>query len=80
VSGTSLRVEQTAHVQGNTLNAEITLRLTGTLPPAMGTVEIGSLDLRTSLRGGEYVVLGEGHYQSMGLRGPVVYIVHWGEQ
>lgn len=81
VGGTTLRVEQTAHVQGNTLNAEISMRLVGNArPPLIGIVEIGNLDLRTTLQRGDFVVLGESHYQSIGLDGPVFFIVHWAEE
>lgn len=90
VDGMTLSVEQTAHVQGNTLNANISMALVGDVPPqpqaqtqvfvTTGQVKIGNLTLNTTLRRGEFLVLGESHYQSRGLEGPVFYIVHWAEE
>jgi hypothetical protein len=78
VDGTTLRVEQTAYVQGDTLNAAISLELMGPGPPGtFGNTRIGSLSLRTSLERGEFVVLGESHVQVGEDNGPVFYIVHW---
>jgi hypothetical protein len=83
VDGTTLKVEQTAHVQHDTsnedtLNAAISLELMGPGPPGtFGNVKIGSLSLRTTLRRGEFVVLGESHVQVGENNGPVFYIVHW---
>jgi hypothetical protein len=81
VQGTTLSVEQTAHVQGDTLNAEISMVLSGhalsDAPPPIGNVRFGSLSLRTTLGRGEFVVLGESHVQAGGIDGPVFYIVRW---
>jgi hypothetical protein len=68
VSGTALFVEQTAFVQNEMLNAEIDLRL----QPAGGGVTV-----RTALRRGEFVVLGQSELADGGLDGPVFFIVHW---
>jgi hypothetical protein len=89
VRGTTLLVEQTARVQGDTMDAEISMRLFGNVgmgsvtvfvpdaPPA--TMSLGSISLRTTLNRGEFVVLGENHVQAGGIDGPVFYIVHWEE-
>jgi hypothetical protein len=80
VTGTPLSAEQTAHVQADTLNAEIRM----TLAP------VGRLEVRTSLKRGEFVVLGESTQQSsqqgqqgsqegVGFDGTLFYIVHWPE-
>jgi hypothetical protein len=55
------------------------MELTGLAPNSIGNSRIGSLDVRTSLRRGEFVVLGESHVQfgAGGGEGPVFYIVHW---
>lgn len=82
VKGMPFSVEQTAFVQGDTLNAAISMQLTsGAGLPIGNTVQLGSLALRTTLKRGEFVVLGEGHFreQITGLEGPVFYIVHWEE-
>ena len=95
VDGIPLNVEQQAFVQGDRLSAEIHLRLTGiggpnddqrqpvtvVGPPEL--VRIGALSVHTSLRRGEFVVLGEGEVdqrQGGGLNGLVFYIVHWPEE
>jgi hypothetical protein len=76
--GWPLSVEQTVHVQGNTLNAAISMYLTGMAPNTIGNSQLGSLTVRTALEPGEYVVLGESHVQfNSGPQGPVFYIVHW---
>ena len=93
VEGMTLSVSQTAHVQGNTLNANIAMELVGDAPPqlqmqgqpqlfvtAPGRLEIGEVNVNTALRRGEFLVLGESHYQVRGLEGPVFYIVHWAEE
>jgi hypothetical protein len=79
--GWPLSVEQTAHVQGDTLNASISMELTGRAPNTIGNSRIGNLSVRTSLRRGEFVVLGESHIQlaAGGGEGPVFFIVHWEE-
>jgi len=70
VSGTAMFIEQTAFVQGETLNAEIDMRLQP--QPAGVTVT-------TALRRGEFVVLGQNELAGGGLDGPVFFIVHWPE-
>jgi hypothetical protein len=85
IEGATLSVEQTAHVQGDTLNAEISMSLIGIAPPPIGVFNGGELELRTTLRRGEFVVLGESYFQSGAIEpspdpviaGPVFYIVHW---
>ena len=78
VGGMTLGVEQTAFVQGETLNARIEINLNRPReepgPPTVGKVEV-----RTALRRGEFVVLGQGEYVGGGLDGPIFYIVHWPE-
>jgi hypothetical protein len=80
IKGASLSVEQTAHVQGNTMNATISMELrSGAGLPIGNTVPLSSLALRTTLNGGEFVVLGESHLreEATGVEGPVFYIVYW---
>jgi hypothetical protein len=87
IEGATLSVEQTAHVQGDTLNAQISMQLIGIAPPPIGVFNGGEIDLRTTLRRGEFVVLGESYFQSGAIepgpdpviKGPVFYIVHWAE-
>jgi hypothetical protein len=84
VEGMTLSVKQTAYAQGNDLNATIEMELLGSVPapPAPQGIEfhIGTLKVRTSLQGGEFVVLGESAVQGGGLTGPVFYIVHWASE
>ena len=85
VDGMPLDVEQQAFVQGDRMNAELDLRLTGLGTPDgdMALLHIGSLSVHTSLRRGEFVVLGEGELherQGAGFDGVVFYIVHWPEE
>lgn len=84
VDGMPLDVEQQAFVQGDRLNAEIDLHLTGIGGPDedIALLSIGSLSVRTSLRRGEFVVLGESEHQGQGtgIDGLVFYIVHWAEE
>jgi len=94
VEGIPLNVEQQAFVQGDRLSAEIDLRLTGiggpnndqaqvTVVGQPELVRIGALSVHTSLRRGEFVVLGEGELDQRrggGLDGLVFYIVHWPEE
>ena len=94
VKGTTLDVEQTAYVQGDTLNANISMQLSGPaltevasgadnvtvrIVPQGGNFPYGNLRLTTMLKRGEFVVLGENHVQAGGIDGPVFYIVHWEE-
>jgi hypothetical protein len=75
IGGSPLHVDQTTFVQGDTLNARIEMMLTSTVPdgPPPNILEVG-----TSLRRGEFVVLGQS--ESAGAGGPsspVFFIVHW---
>lgn len=88
VKGIPLEVEQMAHVQGDTLNAQVVLKLSPPLAPLMGNQvsvvtfpgdAVGELAVRTSLKRGEFVVLGESMQQGNGLDGTLFYIVHWPE-
>jgi hypothetical protein len=79
VNGAPLSVAQVAHVQGDTLNANLNIKLQGP-PTPIGQFAIGGeLDLRTTLERGEFVVLGENQLQGGGLDGLVFYIVHWAD-
>jgi hypothetical protein len=80
VQGTPLSVDQTAYVQGDTLNATISMELKSIAGLPIGnSTQLGNLTLSTTLHRGEFVVLGEAHFQEQvtGLEGPVFYIVHW---
>lgn len=79
VHGLTLRVKQTAHIQGDTLNAEIEMELVSNARPMGGIFELGTLDLRTTLQRGEFVVLGESHYRGV-VDGSIFYIMHWAEE
>jgi hypothetical protein len=82
VNGMALRVKQTAFVQGEALNARIEMNLSSKLPTAgpPGGIDVGSnISVRTPLRGGEFVVLGQSEVVGGGLDGPVFFIVHWPE-
>ena len=62
VSGMTLEVEQTAFVQGDTLNATIRMSLEGRrsfVPIDQEEFQLGSVEVRTALRRGEFVVLGQ---------------------
>jgi len=78
IGGSPLRVDQTTFVQGDTLNARIEMMLTSTAPQGApqgfspNRVEVG-----TSLRRGEFVVLGQSELVGGGFDGPVFFIVHW---
>jgi hypothetical protein len=74
IGGSPLHVDQTTFVQGDTLNARIEMMLTSTTPegPPPNQVTVG-----TSLRRGEFVVLGQSELVGGGLDGPVFFIVHW---
>jgi hypothetical protein len=74
IGGAPLRVEQTTFVQGDTLNARIEMMLTSATPdgPAPNQVSVS-----TSLRRGEFIVLGQSELVGGGLDGPVFFIVHW---
>ena len=79
VQGMPLRVEQRAHVQGDTLNADIDVRLLQPVTWDQRPQEVGKLEVRTSLKRGEFIVLGEGSQQINGNNGTLFYIVHWPE-
>jgi hypothetical protein len=72
INGAKLQVEQTAFVQGDTLNADLDLVLPW-LPDGPLTV----LTVKTALRRGEFVVLGESEVIGSGVDGPVFFIVNW---
>lgn len=74
IGGSPLQVDQTTFVQGDTLNARIRMMLTSTAPEGFSPnrVEVG-----TSLRRGEFVVLGQSELVGGGFDGPVFFIVHW---
>jgi hypothetical protein len=77
LSSAALEVEQTAFVQGDTLNATIHLSFEG-----RGSDEgqnLGGVEVRTALRRGEFVVLGQSDVWLGGVNGPVFFIVHWPE-
>jgi hypothetical protein len=80
VDGTTLDVAQTAYAQGESLNARIIMELlrgaTGLGPE---TNLRGKVDVQTTLRRGEFVVLGQSDAVGGGLDGPVFFIVHWPE-
>jgi hypothetical protein len=80
VTGMALEVHQTVFVQGEALNAAIDMRLQGRMPasaPGRAEFEIGGLTVRTALRRGEFVVLGQSEVVSEAVNGPVFFIVHW---
>lgn len=66
-----LFVEQTAYVQGDTLSAEIGMFLRAVSDNPV------SVELRTTLRRGEFVVLGESELKDGDIEGPAFFIVHW---
>jgi hypothetical protein len=74
IGGSPLQVGQTTFVQGDTLNARIEMMLTSATPEGFSPnrVEVG-----TSLRRGEFVVLGQSELVGGGFDGPVFFIVHW---
>jgi hypothetical protein len=84
VEGMTLSIDQTAYVQGDALNARIKMDLRGIAPgaPPGGGSEfhIGTLEVRTPLQRGEFVVLGESALQGGGLEGQVFYVVHWANE
>jgi hypothetical protein len=80
IEASTLSVDQRIFVQGDTLNAQISLELEVVAPPPMiGTLEVGDLALRTTLRRGEFIVVGESEVQTLSLKGAIFYIVHWQE-
>lgn len=82
VSGTALNVQQTTFVQGENLNATIQMFLSAPSSPgeqSSARTNIGSVSVRTALRRGEFVVLGQSELASQGFDGPVFFIVYWPE-
>jgi hypothetical protein len=80
LDASTLSIDQLIYVQGDTLNAQISMELRAVAPPPMvGVLEVAELALRTTLQRGEFVVLGESEVQTANLRGPIFYIVHWEE-
>jgi hypothetical protein len=93
VNGMALEVEQTAFVQGDTLNARIQMNLQGrrpidvagrqsenvvvTIDGGPAPFNIGSIEVHTGLRRGEFVVLGQSELVGGEYGGPVFFIVHW---
>ena len=80
VDGTTLQVAQTTYAQGESLNARIIIELLsrgGQIGPE--TNLRGKVDVQTTLRRGEFVVLGQSEAVGCGLDGPVFFIVHWPE-
>ena len=78
MDGMPFTFEQTAHVQGTTLNADIRIELLQGDSPATRR-QVGELEVRTTLQRGEFVVLGENTHQGAGIDGTLFYIVHWPE-
>ncbi|HUQ53502.1 MAG TPA: hypothetical protein VM692_14850 [Gammaproteobacteria bacterium] len=92
VNASTMSVSQQTQVQGDTLNAYMRINVQSIRAPESNaprvdvqgaaivpTFPIGELELRTSLKRGEFVVLGESQAQGNGVDGPVFYIVHWAE-
>ena len=83
IDGTALEVEQTVFIQGEAMNASIVMQLEGPMPVEgnllEGNFRIGSIEVRTALRRGEFVVLGQSELAGRGVDGPVFFIVHWPE-
>jgi hypothetical protein len=82
VTADTMSVEQLAHAQGDTLNAYMQIHAQGTREnqaPGPPRFSFGEIELRTSLRRGEFVVLGESQFDGAGteIDGVVYYIVHW---
>lgn len=80
VEGTTLDVSQRVYVQADSLNAQIrmNLRSIGQLGSPEAKVR-GEVGVQTTLRRGEFVVLGQSELVGAGLDGPVFFIVHWPE-
>jgi len=77
VEGTTLDVSQRIFVQGESLNARINMELqnNGRLGPEVNLR--GEIEVQTTLRRGEFVVLGQSEVVGGGLDGPVFFIVNW---
>ena len=82
LEGTTLHVSQHIFVQGESLNARIKMTLlggAGQLGSARDVNVRGEIEVQTTLRRGEFVVLGQSELVGGGLDGPVFFIVHWPE-
>jgi len=77
VEGTTLEIGQQTYVQGDSLNAKISMELhnVGQLPRE--TNVHGEITVQTTLRRGEFVVLGQSEIIGGGVDGPVFFIVSW---
>jgi hypothetical protein len=79
IEGSPLSASQRAHVQGDTLNAEIRIELNQVFDNGLRGDALSELEVQTSLKRGEFVVLGESTQQGSGFDGTLFYIVHWPE-
>jgi hypothetical protein len=79
VSGTVLGVEQTAYAQGDTLSAELSIEVHRIVPDEESLPAFASVEVTTTLKRGEFVVLGGNELQGAGMQGPVFFIVNWPE-
>jgi hypothetical protein len=79
VEGMPFSVHQTAIAQGETLNANIRMELAGGLLQDPRSQFNSELEVRTTVKRGEFVVLGESTLRGGGFDGTVFYIVHWPE-
>jgi hypothetical protein len=79
LGGTTLGVEQRAYVQGDSLNARIEMNLRNVGQLTREASNPGEIEVQTTLRRGEFVVLGQAELVGGGLDGPIFFIVHWPE-
>jgi hypothetical protein len=82
VEGKPLSVSQQAYVQGQSLSANIGIKLSMRRDPtafAPPEIEVGELEVRATVERGEFLVLGESTQDGNGLVGTLFYIVHWPE-
>jgi hypothetical protein len=79
ISGATLEIAQTTFVQGDFLNAIIGINLEGTAEGG-DRFPVGDLRVRTPLRRGDFVVLGQSEVDEGGFDGPVFFVVHWPEE
>ena len=90
VTANTMSVTQVTQVQGEMLNAYMRINVQGTAPPpnlpaqftvVPAQITIDEIELRATLRRGEFVVLGESQMQGGDAGGgPVFYIVHWANE
>jgi hypothetical protein len=82
VKGTTLDVSQRVFVQGESLNASIRMNLRNVgLGTQTNEVNVrGEIAVQTTLRRGEFVVLGQSEVVGGGLDGPLFFIVNWPEK